>query len=98
MLTAAGKDPSSFPVALATMWTFVAQDASRAQRKLADLAAMLNRPVEAIAQQVLIGPPEECAAKLRAYAAIGVQLAFIWPIAEPVAQLEAFAQDVAPLV
>jgi alkanesulfonate monooxygenase SsuD/methylene tetrahydromethanopterin reductase-like flavin-dependent oxidoreductase (luciferase family) len=98
MLTAAGRDPSSFPVALATMWTFVAQDASRAQRKLADLAAMLNRPVEAIAQQVLIGPPEECAAKLRAYAAIGVQLAFIWPIAEPVAQLEAFAQDVAPLV
>jgi alkanesulfonate monooxygenase SsuD/methylene tetrahydromethanopterin reductase-like flavin-dependent oxidoreductase (luciferase family) len=98
MLPAAGKDPSTFPIALATMWSFVTSDAAQAQRKLADLAAMLNRPVEAVAQQVLIGPPEECAAKLRAYAAIGVQTVFIWPLAEPVAQLQTFVRHVTALV
>ena len=98
LLPAAGKDADTFPIALATMWTFVTSDASQAQRKLSDLAAMLNRPVEDVAQQVLIGPPDECAAKLRAYAAISVQTVFIWPIAEPLSQIETFARHVAPLV
>jgi alkanesulfonate monooxygenase SsuD/methylene tetrahydromethanopterin reductase-like flavin-dependent oxidoreductase (luciferase family) len=97
-LAAAGKDATSFPIALATMWTYITSDASKAQNKLEDLAKMLNRPPESVAPQVLIGPPEECAAKLRAYSAIGVQILFLWPIADPKSQLELFQRDVAPLV
>jgi alkanesulfonate monooxygenase SsuD/methylene tetrahydromethanopterin reductase-like flavin-dependent oxidoreductase (luciferase family) len=98
MLPAAGKDPSTFPIALATMWAYVTDDAATAERRLESLARLLNRDPVALAGQVLIGPPDECAAKLRAYAAIGVHSVFIWPIAEPVAQLRTFARDVAPLV
>jgi alkanesulfonate monooxygenase SsuD/methylene tetrahydromethanopterin reductase-like flavin-dependent oxidoreductase (luciferase family) len=97
-LTAAGRDASSFSIALATMWTYVTSDAAQARRKLDDVAKMLNREPSAVAQQVLIGPPEECAAKLRAFAQIGVQIVFIWPIADPIPQLDVFMREVAPLV
>jgi alkanesulfonate monooxygenase SsuD/methylene tetrahydromethanopterin reductase-like flavin-dependent oxidoreductase (luciferase family) len=97
-LAAAGKDATSFPIALSTIWTYVTSDASKAQKRLEDIAKMLNRPPDSVAPQVLIGPPEECAAKLRAYAAIGIQLLFLWPIADPNSQLELFQSDVAPLV
>jgi alkanesulfonate monooxygenase SsuD/methylene tetrahydromethanopterin reductase-like flavin-dependent oxidoreductase (luciferase family) len=80
------------------MWAYVTDDAATAERRLESLARLLNRDPVALAGQVLIGPPDECAAKLRAYAAIGVHSVFIWPLAEPVAQLRTFARDVAPLV
>jgi alkanesulfonate monooxygenase SsuD/methylene tetrahydromethanopterin reductase-like flavin-dependent oxidoreductase (luciferase family) len=97
-LSAAGRDPAAFPIALATMWTYVTSDSAAARSKLESIAAMLNRDPEAVADQVLIGPAEECAAKLRAYADIGVQIAFVWPIAESVAQTQVLMRDVAPLV
>ncbi len=52
------------------------------------LATMLNREPADVGRQVLIGPPEECASKLRRYAEIGVARVFIWPLADPNAQLE----------
>jgi alkanesulfonate monooxygenase SsuD/methylene tetrahydromethanopterin reductase-like flavin-dependent oxidoreductase (luciferase family) len=94
----AGKNPSAFPMALATMWTYVTEDRARQAEQLAGLAKMLNRPQETVAEQVLIGPPEECALRLRRYAEIGVERVFIWPIAEPVSQIQVFMQDVAPAV
>ncbi|HEU0072765.1 MAG TPA: LLM class flavin-dependent oxidoreductase [Dehalococcoidia bacterium] len=97
-LTEAGKDPARFPIALATMWTYVTPDAAKSASMLEMLATMLNREPAAVAGQVLIGPPAECAAKLRAYAEIGVERIFIWPLANPNAQLETFMQDVAPFV
>jgi alkanesulfonate monooxygenase SsuD/methylene tetrahydromethanopterin reductase-like flavin-dependent oxidoreductase (luciferase family) len=98
LLPAAGKDATAFPIALATMWTYIADDAATAERRLEGLANMLNRDPAALAGQVLIGPPAECAAKLRAYAAVGVHHVFIWPIAEPLSQLERVMNDVAPLL
>jgi alkanesulfonate monooxygenase SsuD/methylene tetrahydromethanopterin reductase-like flavin-dependent oxidoreductase (luciferase family) len=98
LLSAVGREQASFPIALATMWTYVTSDAAKARRKLEDVAKMLNRPADAVAEQVLIGSPELCAAKLRAYASIGVQIVFIWPIAEPITQLEVFAGEVVALV
>jgi alkanesulfonate monooxygenase SsuD/methylene tetrahydromethanopterin reductase-like flavin-dependent oxidoreductase (luciferase family) len=98
MLQGAGKSPEQFPMALATMWTFVTPEASKAAAMLESLSAMLNRPAEALARQVLIGPAEACAEKLRRYAAIGVDRVFIWPLAEPDMQVQTFMRDVAPLV
>jgi alkanesulfonate monooxygenase SsuD/methylene tetrahydromethanopterin reductase-like flavin-dependent oxidoreductase (luciferase family) len=98
LLPAAGKDPAAFPIALATMWTYITDDAATAERRIDGLAKMLNRDPAALAGQVLIGPPAECAAKLRAYAAVGVHHVFVWPIAEPLSQLERVMNDVAPLL
>jgi 2-methylisocitrate lyase-like PEP mutase family enzyme len=47
---------------------------------------------------VIIGPAEECARKLRAYAEAGVDTVFIWPLADGTEQLERFMTKVAPLV
>jgi alkanesulfonate monooxygenase SsuD/methylene tetrahydromethanopterin reductase-like flavin-dependent oxidoreductase (luciferase family) len=98
MLRVAGKSPDSFPMGLATMWTFLTEDASEAASMLESLAAMLNRPAATVAGQVLIGSAEMCAEKLRRYAEIGVDRVFIWPLADPGRQLQTFMRDVAPLV
>jgi alkanesulfonate monooxygenase SsuD/methylene tetrahydromethanopterin reductase-like flavin-dependent oxidoreductase (luciferase family) len=59
---------------------------------------MLNREPADVARQVLIGPPEECASKLRRYAEIGVERVSIWPVQDPIRQLETFAARVVPLL
>jgi alkanesulfonate monooxygenase SsuD/methylene tetrahydromethanopterin reductase-like flavin-dependent oxidoreductase (luciferase family) len=83
------------PCALATMWTYITEDGSTALARLAD---MLNRPVDQLADKVLIGPPAACAAILKAYADAGVDQLFIWPLAEPERQLELFMRDVVPAI
>jgi len=93
-----GKDPRGFPCALATMWTFVTEDAAEASRHLDDLARMLNRPAEALAAQVLVGPAEQCAEKLRRYKDAGAGQVFLWPLAEVPSQLERCREKVLPLL
>src|SRR6266571_7225639 len=76
-----GKDPTSFPNALATMFMYITDDNARADRVLSEtLAPMLNRPLEQLRERLLIGAPEVCAEKLAAYKSAGVQRVFIWPI------------------
>ena len=61
------------------------------------LSPLLGRSVEALRELSLpIGPAEVCARKMRAFAAAGAQRVFIWPLADPVRQLEVFAEKVAP--
>jgi alkanesulfonate monooxygenase SsuD/methylene tetrahydromethanopterin reductase-like flavin-dependent oxidoreductase (luciferase family) len=50
----------------------------------------------ALADQVLIGPAEVCAAKLADYAAAGVDTVFVWPLGDPVQQLRRFSAQVLP--
>jgi alkanesulfonate monooxygenase SsuD/methylene tetrahydromethanopterin reductase-like flavin-dependent oxidoreductase (luciferase family) len=98
-LKAFGKDPASFPCALATMFMYITEDDSQTERALAHtLTALLNRPVEQLRQRLLVGSPEVCAAKLAAYKAAGVQRVFIWPIKNEIEQLGIFKQKVEPLV
>jgi alkanesulfonate monooxygenase SsuD/methylene tetrahydromethanopterin reductase-like flavin-dependent oxidoreductase (luciferase family) len=59
---------------------------------------MLSREPATVADQILIGPPDKCAARLRAYAEIGVERVFIWPLADSNQQLETFMRQVALLV
>ena len=93
-----GRQPDGFPCTLATMWTYVTGSSRERGERLAELAAMLNRPAEQLAGQVLVGPAEDCAAVVRAYAGAGVDQILIWPLAEAEDQLERFMRDVAPLV
>jgi alkanesulfonate monooxygenase SsuD/methylene tetrahydromethanopterin reductase-like flavin-dependent oxidoreductase (luciferase family) len=97
-LARGGRRLDGFPCALATMWTYITDDGRAREAHLATLAAMLHRPAEQLARQVLVGPAEECAAVLRAYAGAGIDRVFIWPVADAEHQLERFMRDVAPLV
>lgn len=94
-----GKDPASFPNALATMFMYIIEDNAATERVLAEtLTALLNRPVEQLRERLLVGSPEVCAKKLAAYKAAGVQRVFVWPIKDEIEQLRIFKQKVAPLV
>lgn len=98
LLAANGKDASAFPNALATMWTFVTHSKAEEERAIGLLAKMLNRDPGDLAGKLTTGPAERCAEILRAYRDAGVQRVLIWPIADPVAQLETFKSRVEPLV
>ena len=80
------------------MWTYVTDDERERAARLGALGAMLNRPVESLAGRLLVGPAEQCAAVVRAYAAAGIGQLFIWPLADAEHQLERFMGDVVPLV
>jgi alkanesulfonate monooxygenase SsuD/methylene tetrahydromethanopterin reductase-like flavin-dependent oxidoreductase (luciferase family) len=94
-----GKDPASFPNALATMFMYITEDNAATERILAEtLTTLLNRPVDQLRERLLVGSPEICAEKLAAYKAAGVQRVFIWPIKDEIEQLKIFKRKVEPLV
>jgi probable F420-dependent oxidoreductase len=94
-----GKAPDTFPNALATMWCYITDDHSEADRILAErVVPTVHRPEEMLRERLPIGPPELFAEKLNAFAAAGVQRVFIWPVADEVRQLERFWNEVRPLV
>jgi alkanesulfonate monooxygenase SsuD/methylene tetrahydromethanopterin reductase-like flavin-dependent oxidoreductase (luciferase family) len=88
------------PNGLATGWLCVTEDAAGAERVLAEvLAPLVGRPVEQLRSLSLpIGPAEVCAERLRAFADAGAERMFLWPLRDPVGQLELFMERVAPLV
>jgi alkanesulfonate monooxygenase SsuD/methylene tetrahydromethanopterin reductase-like flavin-dependent oxidoreductase (luciferase family) len=98
-VAAGGRDAARFPNGIATMWCYVTEDRARAEALLADvLAPMLNRSVEQLRAILPIGPAEECAKKLLAYARAGAQRVFLWPLADERAQLGVFRERVVPLL
>ena len=98
-LAAAGRDADSFPNAISTMWCCVTEDKAERERILEQVVArMLNRPVEKLRGLLPIGTAEQCADIFNAYQAAGAQLTFIWPLRDPVRQLNLFMERVAPLV
>jgi alkanesulfonate monooxygenase SsuD/methylene tetrahydromethanopterin reductase-like flavin-dependent oxidoreductase (luciferase family) len=97
-LAESGRTLHGFACSLATMWTYVTEDDRARNAHLLVLERLLNRPVELISRQVLVGPADDCAAMLRAYADAGFDRVFIWPIADVNEQLERFMSEVVPLV
>jgi len=94
-----GKDPDTFPNALATMWCYITDDRSEADRILEErVIPTVHRPEEMLRERLPIGPPEQFAEKLIAFANAGVQRVYIWPVADEVNQLERFWNQVRPLV
>jgi len=94
-----GKDPANFPNALVTMFMYITEDRSKAERVVSEtIASLLKRPVEELRQRLLVGSPQACAEKLAAYKAAGVQRVFVWPTADEQDQLMIFQTKVAPLV
>ena len=94
-----GKDPETFPNALATMMFRVEDDPKAAHRVLQDwVAPALGRDPDELGDRLLVAPAEECAERLARYAEVGVQRVFLWPVGEPLEQLELFGERVTPLL
>lgn len=92
---AAGRD--RLPSAMVTMWTAITDDDAAGRRVLEEvLAPMLNRPVEALEAMLLVGPEGRIAERVAAYAEAGVEELVLWPVIDEVAQLERFAERIAP--
>jgi alkanesulfonate monooxygenase SsuD/methylene tetrahydromethanopterin reductase-like flavin-dependent oxidoreductase (luciferase family) len=98
-LADAGRDPRAFPNAVATTWLHVTDDDAEADRVLRDvLAPLLGRDAGELADQLPVGSAGRCAELMNQYAAAGVQRVLLWPVRDPVRQLELFADAVRPLV
>ena len=96
---ARGKDPDRFPNALATMWTWITEDARDADRVLREvLAPMLKRDPDALRDQLCIGPAEHCAELLSRYAQAGCERVYLWPLGDEPRQIELAATTVLPAV
>ena len=92
-----GRDPAAFPDAVATAWLFVSHRADEVARVLEDvLAPLLGRDPAVLAGQLPVGSPEHCIDLLTAYAAAGARRILLWPVRDPIRQLELFAATVAP--
>jgi alkanesulfonate monooxygenase SsuD/methylene tetrahydromethanopterin reductase-like flavin-dependent oxidoreductase (luciferase family) len=90
-LRSQGKEAQAFPNALATMWIYVTDDRAAAGRVVRDvLVPMLRRDESEVRERLLVGPAEECAAKVRAYRDAGVQRLLVWPVGDELLQLAVF--------
>lgn len=96
-LEANGREPAGFPNALASMWTWVSEDATDAERMLSEvLAPLLRRNPEDLRGRVCVGPAELCAEIARAYADAGCERIYFWPMGEEPRQVELLATEVIP--
>ena len=88
-----------FHNALATMWTWITDDARDADRVLREvLAPLLRRDPEGLRDQVCIGPAEKCAELLSRYAHAGCERVYLWPLRDEPHQIELAATAVLPAV
>lgn len=94
---AVGRDPDTLSDLIATMWLYVTDDMGRARDLVHDvMAPLLARDPDELAAALPIGSPEHCVRLLDAYAAAGARTVLVWPVADPIAQLEAVAEQVMP--
>jgi len=92
-----GRESTSFPHALGSMFYYVTEDRRLAEELLVEvLSPTLNRPVELLRERLPIGTPAQCAEKLCKLQAAGVRKVFLWPIEDEVSQLRRFHEQVLP--
>jgi alkanesulfonate monooxygenase SsuD/methylene tetrahydromethanopterin reductase-like flavin-dependent oxidoreductase (luciferase family) len=98
-LVTEGREPASFPNAVATMWLYITEDKKDSERMLSEvLAPALNRPVPELRERLPIGSAEDCAEKLAAYQKVGVQRIYVWPLADELQQIKLLMRQVVPLI
>lgn len=95
----AGEDPNQFPNAIATMFFHVTEDEAEASQLIHDqIAPILGRPPDELAERLLVGPAQKCAELLAAYRTAGVQRVFLWPVKDELEQLRLFREQIVPSV
>jgi alkanesulfonate monooxygenase SsuD/methylene tetrahydromethanopterin reductase-like flavin-dependent oxidoreductase (luciferase family) len=99
LLPSHGKDPESFPNALATMWFYITDNQGEADMVMRErVVPTIHRPEEMLRERLPVGSAELFAEKLSAFAHAGVQRVFVWPVADEAHQLEMFWETVRPAV
>src|SRR3954467_4570885 len=98
-LEARGRDPDRFPNALASMWTWITEDAREADSVLREvLAPMLRRDPDELRDQLCIGPAAKCAELLSRYAQAGCERVYLGPLGDEPRQVELATTAVLPAV
>jgi alkanesulfonate monooxygenase SsuD/methylene tetrahydromethanopterin reductase-like flavin-dependent oxidoreductase (luciferase family) len=98
-LAAADRDATVFPDLLATMWLYVSDDGAAVDHLLHDvLGPVLQRDPDELRAQLPVGPPAHCIELLGRYAEAGARRILLWPVRDPIDQLERFAALVLPQV
>jgi alkanesulfonate monooxygenase SsuD/methylene tetrahydromethanopterin reductase-like flavin-dependent oxidoreductase (luciferase family) len=95
------RGPSSevFPNALVTMWAWVTDKRSDAERVLTEvLTRLVRRGADELRGRLCIGSAEECAVLLSRYAAAGCQRVHFWPLGDERRQIELIAGEVMPQI
>jgi alkanesulfonate monooxygenase SsuD/methylene tetrahydromethanopterin reductase-like flavin-dependent oxidoreductase (luciferase family) len=99
LLPSHGKDPESFPNAVATLWFYITDDDVEAARIMRErVVPTIHRPEEMLRERVPVGSAERFAEKLSAFAHAGVQRVFLWPVADEAHQLKLFWETVRPAI
>jgi alkanesulfonate monooxygenase SsuD/methylene tetrahydromethanopterin reductase-like flavin-dependent oxidoreductase (luciferase family) len=88
-----------FPHALVTMWTWITDKRSDAERVLTEIVGPLVRrdPAE-LRGRICVGPARECAELLSRYARAGCERVHFWPVGDERRQVELIAGEVMPRV
>jgi alkanesulfonate monooxygenase SsuD/methylene tetrahydromethanopterin reductase-like flavin-dependent oxidoreductase (luciferase family) len=99
LLAERGRDASSFPNALGTMWCYITESRAEAEAIFHDrLVPTIHRPEEMLRERLPVGSPEAFAEKLAAFRDAGVHRVLIWPVTDERRQLELFTEKVRPLL
>ena len=94
-----GKNPETFPNALATMWFYITENPSEADHIFRHrVLPAINRPGNLLRERLPIGSAGAVADLLAAFKAAGVKRVLLWPVADEARQLELFREKVAPAV
>ena len=93
-LVAQGREPESFRVGK-RIYIHVDDDEARARQRLED-ALHTHYGGGSWSEHIVAGPPEVCAAGIRAVANAGAQLALLNPLVDDAEQLERLATEVVP--
>jgi alkanesulfonate monooxygenase SsuD/methylene tetrahydromethanopterin reductase-like flavin-dependent oxidoreductase (luciferase family) len=98
-LAGEGRDPATFPNALATMWFHITDDRAEADRVMTDrIVPAIHRPETQLRERLPVGPAGAFAEKLHAFREAGVQQVLVWPVADEARQLELFCDKVVPRI
>jgi alkanesulfonate monooxygenase SsuD/methylene tetrahydromethanopterin reductase-like flavin-dependent oxidoreductase (luciferase family) len=78
-----GKDPATFPHALATMWFYITENPSEADHIFRHrVLPAISRPENLLRERLPIGPAGAFANLLAAFQAAGLQRVLLWPVAD----------------
>jgi alkanesulfonate monooxygenase SsuD/methylene tetrahydromethanopterin reductase-like flavin-dependent oxidoreductase (luciferase family) len=98
-LRARDVSPSAFPHALVTMWTWVTESRSEAERVLSEIVAkVVHRDPEELRGRICVGPAEMCVELLARYEQAGCRRVHFWPVGDEARQIELLAGRVLPRI
>ena len=92
-----GKDPSTFPNAVNTMFMYVDQDGDRARRVgVPIIEATIRASFETAGGHFLVGDYEECKDLLRRWIEAGAKQICVWPVTDAANQIRKFGEFLLP--